>query len=489
MELVSYSFIAMLLHSIWQAALFYVIYRISIFSFHIQSPHTRRNGLLLIFPFLLACSLLTFFYYFFNINISAFSDVNFPEKLVSIDKSSLLSYSPYVLLFYFLLLLIKGNYILMSWRKNKINYQKSLQKAPAAIRLFTKQAAHHFGIKNVQVWLSNTVVIPCTMGFLKPVILFPLALASSLTADEIESILLHELAHIRQKDYFFNWLILFAETIYFFNPFVYIISRHVKLEREKCCDLQVLNFGYNPIMYATALFKTAQFNQRHYAFQLAASSSKPLLLKRIHFFTGYNNLSKGRHHFIFPLAFLFLTTLISIVPFTKTGNHTKYPTAKTNILIPVAMPHTTPVNREEEDINKKYIENHAKKIITRQIASTQPRPFREAEIRTPNNKFDDPPVYNQSLFIPVSLTAHSKDSAREVFVREQTNNGTIITKCYKVSFRNDEWNLTLLWIAKEKIKNIKDTLITGREDTLRMPGSNIQRVPKESQKPIVDIDE
>ncbi|MBK8711519.1 MAG: M56 family metallopeptidase [Niastella sp.] len=489
MEIISYSLIAMLLHSIWQAALFYFIYRIAIYALQIKDPYVRRNGLLLAFPFLFICSLLTFLYYTFNVSFTTFGNGNDIEYLLPIDKSTLISYSPFLLSFYCLFILIKGNKILFTWRKYKRNGRDSLQKAPAAMRLFTKQAVHLFGIKkNVQVWLCNKVVIPCTMGFLKPVILFPAALAASLTTDEIETILLHELAHIRQKDYLLNWLILFAETIYFFNPFIYIISRQAKLEREKSCDLQVLHFGYNQVTYATALLKTAKFNQQHFNFQLAASSNKPFLLKRIHFFTGYNYSKQGRRNFIFPLAFLSLTAIIALLPFTKATHSTNDSMVKTKIIFPSALHHSGMNEGEAEAITVKNVETNFKNVSTDQIKDANSRQSKDI-VQTHTIKNDeDEPTYNQSLYIPVSLTGHSKDSAREVVVREQTSAGITITKCYKVSYKNDEWNLTLLWIATEKIKNIKDSLITNREHTLPIIDSNINRASQSNKRPIVDLD-
>ncbi|MEO8172561.1 MAG: M56 family metallopeptidase, partial [Sediminibacterium sp.] len=70
--------------------------------------------------------------------------------------------------------------------------------------------------KQIQLLESAVVKVPVVMGVLKPVILLPLGLLAHLPSDEIESILLHELAHIKRRDYFMNLLQSFAETIFFF---------------------------------------------------------------------------------------------------------------------------------------------------------------------------------------------------------------------------------------------------------------------------------
>ena len=60
--------------------------------------------------------------------------------------------------------------------------------------------------KKVKVGLSKLVDVPCMVGYFKPVILLPFTLATYLSAEEIEAILLHELAHIKRNDYLINLL-------------------------------------------------------------------------------------------------------------------------------------------------------------------------------------------------------------------------------------------------------------------------------------------
>jgi hypothetical protein len=62
------------------------------------------------------------------------------------------------------------------------------------------------------------VKVPLVVGFFKPLILLPVGLIANLPYHQVESILLHELAHIKRKDYLVNLLQSFVETIFFFNP-------------------------------------------------------------------------------------------------------------------------------------------------------------------------------------------------------------------------------------------------------------------------------
>ena len=88
------------------------------------------------------------------------------------------------------------------------------------------------------VWLleSALIKVPVTVGWLKPVILLPIGMLAQLPADQVESILLHELAHISRRDYLFNLAQNVVDTLFFFNPALLWVSSLIRMERENCCD-------------------------------------------------------------------------------------------------------------------------------------------------------------------------------------------------------------------------------------------------------------
>jgi beta-lactamase regulating signal transducer with metallopeptidase domain len=131
----------------------------------------------------------------------------------------------------------------------------------------------------VQLLLSLRAQVPMVIGFLKPVILLPAAAIARLSIEQLETILLHELAHIKRQDYLVNILQTAAETLLFFNPFVWMISAVVRREREHCCDDIVLQHSSTPIVYAQALAAVA--SNRGPAFAIAASGNKHQLFNRI----------------------------------------------------------------------------------------------------------------------------------------------------------------------------------------------------------------
>jgi bla regulator protein blaR1 len=90
--------------------------------------------------------------------------------------------------------------------------------------------------KTVSLLESTFIKLPVVYGQLKPVILVPLGFLTQLPPAEIESILLHELAHIRRSDYLVNLLQNLIEAIFFFNPGLLWMSKLMRDERENCCD-------------------------------------------------------------------------------------------------------------------------------------------------------------------------------------------------------------------------------------------------------------
>jgi beta-lactamase regulating signal transducer with metallopeptidase domain len=88
----------------------------------------------------------------------------------------------------------------------------------------------------VRLLESALIKVPVVVGWLKPVILVPVGLLAQLPGDQVESILLHELAHISRRDYVFNIVQHLVDTLFFFNPALLWVSSLIRTERENCCD-------------------------------------------------------------------------------------------------------------------------------------------------------------------------------------------------------------------------------------------------------------
>jgi hypothetical protein len=148
---------------------------------------------------------------------------------------------------------------------------------------FTDRFTRILGItKKVRVFISTKSQTAETSGFLKPLILLPVSLLTRLSATQIEAILVHELYHIRRNDYLINIIATSFRSLFFFNPFAQLFYKALERERELACDDGVLELGYEPSIYAEALFSLEKFRQTNPGFSLAVDGKKPwLLMERI----------------------------------------------------------------------------------------------------------------------------------------------------------------------------------------------------------------
>jgi len=137
------------------------------------------------------------------------------------------------------------------------------------------------------------VTVPTVVGVLRPMILLPVPLMTGLTSDDFVAIILHELAHIRRCDLWMKLLQRIIESLLFFHPVVWFLSRRLSAEREVCCDDLVVSSGYEPTHYAGALLRMAELcaiSRQPGALALSAFGDKtPLLERRIERLMNWGN--------------------------------------------------------------------------------------------------------------------------------------------------------------------------------------------------------
>ncbi|MEO1525783.1 MAG: M56 family metallopeptidase [Planctomycetota bacterium] len=122
---------------------------------------------------------------------------------------------------------------------------------------------------------STRMMVPMVIGSIRPVVLFPTSMLTGLTPMELESILAHELAHVRRYDYLVNLLQNVLETLLFFHPVVWWLSHQTRIEREHCCDeIAIEACGDRP---ALALALTKIEESRHAPSLLVAANGGDLL--------------------------------------------------------------------------------------------------------------------------------------------------------------------------------------------------------------------
>jgi bla regulator protein blaR1 len=201
---------------------------------------------------------------------------NFVEAITLIDNNMsliLLAWSLGAVLFS--LRLVSGWWFISTLKSNATilsnRWTEKLQTLAASLGM----------TKIIQLAESTRITTPMVIGFFKPIVLVPAGMLAGLSSSQIQTIFLHELAHIRRHDYLINLVQVFVETIFFFNPFVWILSSIVRREREYCCDDDVVSIHGSSLEYAKALAQLEEWKLTKSTFGLALAANKNQLLHRI----------------------------------------------------------------------------------------------------------------------------------------------------------------------------------------------------------------
>ena len=123
--------------------------------------------------------------------------------------------------------------------------------------------------RRVSVGICDRLAAPVLIGIVRPLILMPPAALSGWSVEQLEMVLLHELAHLRRWDNLVNLLQRFVESLLFFHPVVWWLSAWVRLERELCCDRLVVERVGQPVAYAEMLVALSEASGRRHQAMLA----------------------------------------------------------------------------------------------------------------------------------------------------------------------------------------------------------------------------
>ena len=144
----------------------------------------------------------------------------------------------------------------------------------------------------VRLLESALIDAPVAIGWLRPVILMPTSALVGVTPEQLESILVHELIHIRRYDYLVNLVQSVMEVLFFYHPAVWWVSRRMRIEREHCCDDLTLSFGGDALAYVRAL---TELERMRSAPPLAMAAAEGPLLARVRRLVGVPDRSRGDH--------------------------------------------------------------------------------------------------------------------------------------------------------------------------------------------------
>lgn len=186
---------------------------------------------------------------------------------------------PQIAMAWFLGVLLLSVRLVGSWKQVRRIEREGTSPAPAHWRAAMSDLMQRMQMRQPVRLLSSTLSqVPAALGWLRPVILIPVSALNNLSVQQVESILAHELAHIRRRDYLINLLQSAVEILLFYHPAVWWVSSRMRVERENCCDDIAVEICGDVQTYARAL--VALEDLRH-APALAVAANGGSLLFRI----------------------------------------------------------------------------------------------------------------------------------------------------------------------------------------------------------------
>ncbi|MGH4122428.1 MAG: M56 family metallopeptidase [Clostridium sp.] len=174
-------------------------------------------------------------------NIAASKDKTMPSDNIHEPKHVPM----YLQLFYYLWLLgviMLGTYTIVMTVKLKGKLKNEHLCDDEEIITLLLQCKNKFILKsNIKIINTNLVKTPCILGFIKPKLLLPIGIESYVSKDELEFIILHELAHIKRKDIMVSCISGALQIIHWFNPIIWYSFYKMRNDKELACDALALS--------------------------------------------------------------------------------------------------------------------------------------------------------------------------------------------------------------------------------------------------------
>ncbi len=136
--------------------------------------------------------------------------------------------------------------------------QRSVVLADGDLPQTCRRLAQALGIARiVAVAVCDRIAAPVLVGIVRPLILVPATALGCWSLEQLEMVLLHELAHVRRWDNLINLVQRLVESVLFFQPAVWLVSAWLRQEREHCCDRIVVSHTGRARAYAETLLALA----------------------------------------------------------------------------------------------------------------------------------------------------------------------------------------------------------------------------------------
>lgn len=170
-----------------------------------------------------------------------------------------------------------GGFILVSRYR-----RKEISSLPSYLEERFRRLMRRAGItRKINLKLSGKVLVPTVIGVLRPMVLIPAGIISLMPLEQLDSILAHEIAHIRRYDFLINIFQSLMEALFFYHPVVWMLSESVRREREKCCDDFAVSVSGKTSVYARALTGLSEIQLRAASPAVALTGNRNQIIHRV----------------------------------------------------------------------------------------------------------------------------------------------------------------------------------------------------------------
>jgi beta-lactamase regulating signal transducer with metallopeptidase domain len=190
---------------------------------------------------------------------------------------------------------------------------------------------------------------PVVVGWLRPVVLLPISLISGFTTEQLSAVLAHELAHIRRHDFVVNVLQRCVESVLFYHPAVWWLSKRIRAEREHCCDDIAIRICGSRKIYAEALIEMERARQPRPLLAVAAADG--VVLQRFRRVLGMSTSVVDWQSAVGTLVFLGAWVVVGIWQSSSTLQATPVVAAKPAVAAATILPVVTAPTAVAESVN------------------------------------------------------------------------------------------------------------------------------------------
>jgi beta-lactamase regulating signal transducer with metallopeptidase domain len=206
--------------------------------------------------------------------------------------------------------------IVVGWRLTRRLLQTASDAVPESVKeTFSCMKTRMAFVRPVKLLVSEQIDGPAAIGWLKPVVLLPLSAITGLDPAQLQAVLAHELAHIRRHDFFVNVLQQCVESLLFYHPAVWWLSRRIRIEREHVCDDLAVAACGDPAVYAKALVELER--SRSNVPEMAMAAARGSLKARVRRIFGWSPEGCDWREAAMAAMFV-LTVLVAVAWQTRT---------------------------------------------------------------------------------------------------------------------------------------------------------------------------